>query len=170
MIKTTFDLLWKKGLENDAKNLGVIDGDLGTVRAKVKNLFVSAGWAEPDGTASFVSDLDFANALQAARAELNKVAPFIAATRKVEAIRASAGGSPTKSQVVAGKSLSASAEVTLQSTGNLVTAATFAPKMGQVGDKCPRCNSQMDPVMLANKQPAIYCVRDRVVTPLPRQA
>ena len=169
-INTTFDSLWKQGLEGDAKNLGVIDGDLPQVRNRVKNLFVSAGWTKPDGTTEFVSNQDCANALQAARTELNKVAPLVAAQRKVAAIRAStAGATPTKSGVLSASvagSAPATQQVTLQSTGAEVAAASFAPNMGKVGDKCPRCYGHMEPVKLANNRAAIYCTRDRVVTPL----
>jgi hypothetical protein len=165
MIKTTFEDLWKAGLEGDAKAFGVIDGDLLQIRNKVKNLFVSAGWTKPDGTTVFVSDMDCANALQAARTELNKSAPLVAATRKASTLQASsASATPTKSSVLSASHAS-SQPVALHSTGSELAAA-FAPQLGRVGDRCPRCQGRMEPVKLVNAKAANYCTRDRVVVPL----
>ena len=163
-ITGTFEDMWRQGMEEDARKLGVRDGDLPKVRAKVKNLFISAGWGKADGSLEFVSQLDAANALQAAKKELSAVAERVAQQSKV--VQAAAGTTPTKSQV-----LSASSDTpklaTLHSSHTL-EAGAFAPKMGSVGDRCPRCHGSMEPVGLANGKAAIYCIRDRVVTPLPQ--
>lgn len=167
-IKTTFDDLWKKGLENDARSLGVIDGDLPKVRSKVKNVLIRAGWATAAGDVDFVTDMDAANALQAARKELNRVSERLVAERKVVRASKTPGMAPTKAQV-----LNASAEsltpgpqqVHLESTQHAVEAS-FLPKMAQVGDRCPRCHGSMTPVGLANSRGGLYCTKDRVVVPL----
>jgi len=165
-ITGTFDEIWNQGMEANAKALGVRDGDLPKVRAKVKNLFISAGWASPEGDVEFVSQLDAANALQAARKELSRVAERVAHEGKV--VRATAGTTPTKSQVLsasAGSDPTGPTTATIH-TSHTIEAGAFAPKMGKVGDRCPRCMGSMEPVGLANGKGAIYCTRDRVVVPL----
>lgn len=173
-ITGTFDKLWNQGMADDARKLGVIDGDLLTVRSRVKALFVSAGWAQPDGTVEFVTEQDAANALQAAREVVEKTSTRLAAERKVvRAHPVSAGTTPTKMQVLSGNARpidhineAGSSSAVLHSTGAVATAS-FNPKMGQVGDRCPRCHGSMEPVGLVNERGALYCSRDRVVQPLP---
>lgn len=154
-MKTTFAYLWENGLEADAKRSGVIDGDLPKVRSKVKSMLISAGWCTPGGDVEFVSDEDYANCLQRAGKELARVSALVSSVRKAEALSANAG-SPTRAQVLAG------ADVPLQTK----VSGGFSPAMGEVGDPCPRCQGPMQVVAIANSRAALYCTRDRVVTPL----
>ena len=163
-ISGTFEELWQSGMEANAKDLGVLDGDLATVRSKVKNLLIRAGWAQSDGSVGFVSDLDHANALQACRKELNAAADKLVSERKVVRASAVPGSTPTKEQV-----LSASSNVPQEATlypSAIVDASSALPKIGHIGDRCPRCSASMQPVGLANNKAALYCTQDRVVVPL----
>jgi len=166
----TFDNLWNKGMASDARSLGVRDGDLHTVRSKVKNLLVGSGWATPDGKVEFVTEQDAANALLAARNVIEEASATLSASAKI--VVASAGTSPTKQQVLSGSAKatvvsSGTEQVTLTSTNSEVVNAAFHPKMAQAGDRCPRCHGAMEPVSLANERGGIYCRQDRVVLPLP---
>lgn len=156
--KNTFDAIWQQ-MEPNARELGIRDGDLPRIRSKVKSLFISAGWANKEGVVEFMNDLDAATALQAARKELERTARLVASEEAASKLVARAGSTPTKAQV-----LSASSSVSLHSTG--VSSGSFSPRMGSVGDRCPRCHGSMEPVGLANGKTAIYCTKDRVVLPL----
>jgi len=162
-ITGSFDNLWTSELEAKAKSLGVIDGDLSHIRASVKNALISADWVEKDGTLSFSSENDRTNALKAAVDVLTVNSQRAAAERKV-VVRPTAGTSPTKSQVLLASATSASP--TAFSSVSPVRTGAFAPEMAKPGDKCPRCNSTMEPVGLVNERAALYCSRDRVVEPL----
>lgn len=169
-ITGTFNKLWKQGMEDDARRLGVIDGDLAAVRAKVKNTLVSGGWANAEGNVEFVTEQDAANALQAAQKTLIAASERLAKERKV--VRTSSGVTPTKASVLSASTVhvdpSEKRVVNLTSAGNThVDASAFSPKMGEVGDRCPRCRGSMDPVGLVNDRAGLYCTRDRVVVPLP---
>jgi hypothetical protein len=163
-ITGTFEGIWKDGLEGDAQKAGVRDGDLHRVRARLKALFIRAGWATPEGNVDFVSEEDAANALIAARRELDTVASKVAHEGRVT--RSVAGSSPTKSQVLSAAMRSEQQMATLHSSPQNEVSGSFAPRMGQTGDHCPRCSSAMEPVRLANQRAALYCTRDRVVIPM----
>jgi hypothetical protein len=168
-ITGTFDKLWNQGMADDARRLGVVDGDLSRVRSKVKNLLIDAGWAKADGAVEFVTEQDAANALQAAHKVLTSAAASFSAQRKV--VKASVGHSPTRAQVLSGSTISSAVSndpVTVNLTSaNTVDAGSFNPEMGKVGDRCPRCHGSMEPVGLVNDRAGLYCPRDRVVSPLP---
>jgi hypothetical protein len=165
MAKTTssFDHLWTSELEAKAKSLGVIDGDLPRIRATVKNTLISADWAANDGTVTFSSEEDRNNAIKAAVDVLTIASQRTAAERRV-VVKPTVGSAPTKSQVLlasaGGDALTAFSSVSTVRTG------AFAPEMAKAGDKCPRCNSSMEPIGLVNDRAALYCSRDRVVLPL----
>lgn len=162
-ITGSFDNLWTSELEAKAKGLGVIDGDLPRIRASVKNALISADWVTNDGTVTFSSENDKSNALKAAVEVLTISSQRTTAERRV-VVRPQAGMSPTKSQVLLASS--ASAAPTGFSSVSPVRNGAFSPEMAKAGDKCPRCNSTMEPVGLVNERAALYCSRDRVVEPL----
>lgn len=160
-IVGTFENFWLP-LEAKAKAVGVKDGDLTAVRASVKNLLVTAGWSDSAGNTSFLSASDQASCLAAAEAEVSRVAPTVAASRKLVV---SSGFHPTKASVSAG--ISPPMTLTEMSSVPTVSASNFRPEMGKAGDRCPRCSATMEPVGLVNDRAALYCAKDRVVTPLP---
>jgi len=167
-ITGTFDKLWNRGMADDARRLGVVDGDLASIRSKVKNRLIDAGWAKADGTVEFVTEQDAANALKAAQDTLVAAASKVTTERKV--VRASVGTSPTRSQVLSGSARPIGSQpnvATLMSANTTVDAGSFNPEMGKVGDRCPRCHGSMAPVGLVNDSAGLYCPRDRVVQPLP---
>ncbi len=157
----SFDQLWTSDLEAKAKALGALDGDLPRVRATVKNALISADWASNDGSLRFSSDNDQNNALKAAVEAMTSASQRAAAERKVTVKHA--GVAPTRSQVLLA---SASAPPTTFSSVSPVRTGAFSPESAKAGDKCPRCNSMMEPVGLVNERAALYCSRDRVVLPL----
>lgn len=170
--KQSFESLWSRHLEPKAKAHGVRDGDVSKVRTAVKNLLVTAGWADQNGATSFGSIKDFNACLSAATQTIDRVAPPLAAERKLTTVRA--GFTPTKSQMLAGSAVALPAAtgewtpVTLESVPEVqVAAVTFSPLLAKLGDKCPRCSGSMQPVALVNDRAALYCNRDRVVLPLP---
>jgi len=156
-ITGTFDNFWSS-IEAKAKELGVVDGDLPQVRTAVKNVLVTAGWADVSGIVNFLSDNDKAAALSAATAEVQRLSPAISQSRK---LTLTAGFQPTKN------SLSANTTTTLEMSNVESVSSSFAPQMAKVGDACPRCSGSMQPVGLVNDRSALYCPKDRVVMPLP---
>lgn len=161
-ISGTFDQLWTSDMESKAKALGVIDGDLHRVRASVKNLLVTAGWAANDGSLSFTSETDRSNAITASMQVLTSTAQRTAAERRVTV--APRGSTPTKASILQA-SAAAPPQSASFSSASPVRVASF-PALAKVGDRCPRCNGNMDPVGLVNDRGALYCPRDRVVLPL----
>ncbi len=156
-ITGTFDNFWSS-IEAKAKELGVVDGDLPQVRTAVKNVLVTAGWADVTGIVNFLSDNDKAAALSAATAEVQRLSPAISQSRK---LTLTAGFQPTKN------SLSANTTTTLEMSNVESVSSSFTPQMAKVGDACPRCSGSMQPVGLVNDRSALYCPKDRVVMPLP---
>lgn len=156
-ITGTFDNFWSS-IEAKAKELGVVDGDLPQVRTAVKNVLVTAGWADVSGIVNFLSDNDKAAALSAATAEVQRLSPAISQSRK---LTLTAGFQPTKN------SLSANTTTTLEMSNVESVSSSFTPQMAKVGDACPRCSGSMQPVGLVNDRSALYCPKDRVVMPLP---
>lgn len=154
-ISGTFEQLWQD-LEVSAKTAGIIDGDLDIVRSSVKNLLVTAGWADPSGVVSFVSTSDQATCVEAAKTELARLAPTLSTQRKL--VTAELSSHQNKMQV-----LSAGAATDFTGTG----VSASAPTMAKAGDRCPRCSGAMEPVGLVNDRAALYCDKDRVVLPLP---
>lgn len=156
-ITGTFDNFWTS-IEAKAKELGVVDGDLPQVRTAVKNVLVTAGWADISGAVNFLSDKDKAAAVSAATAEVQRLSPTIAQSRK---LTFNSGFQPTKN------SLSANTTTSLEMSNVQSVSSNFAPQMAKVGDACPRCSGSMQPVGLVNERSALYCPKDRVVMPLP---
>ncbi len=157
MIKTTFETIWEKSLETVARQNGAVDGDLHRVRTAAKNLLVAAGWAQPSGDCSFVSDADLQACVSAAVPAVTRAAKQAESERRLAP--PTPGLSPTKRQIMAGAE-------TVELTSAQLTASAFSPQMAQVGDRCPRCSGSMEPVGLVNERAGLYCVRDRVVLPL----
>jgi hypothetical protein len=156
-ITGTFDNFWSS-IEAKAKELGVVDGDLPQVRTAVKNVLVTAGWADVSGGVNFLSDNDKAAALSAATTEIQRLSPTISQSRK---LTFTAGFQPTKNR------LSANTTTTLEMSNVESVSSSFTPHMAKVGDACPRCSGSMQPVGLVNDRSALYCPKDRVVMPLP---
>jgi hypothetical protein len=156
-ITGTFDNFWSS-IEAKARELGAVDGDLPQIRSAVKNVMVTAGWADVSGSVNFLSKSDKASALSAATAEVQRLSPAITHARK---LTFTAGFQPTKG------SLSASASPVLEMSNVESVSSSFSPQMAKVGDACPRCSGSMQPVGLVNDRSALYCPKDRVVMPLP---
>jgi len=157
--KFSFDPYWNERLVPTAMKLGAIDGDLPRIRTAVKNTLITSGWANVHEMVEVTSLNDYNACLKAALDTVARVTPNLVASRTV--VKKTAGMAPTKA------ALSASAQpqsVVLQSTQHI--AASF-PTTAHAGQTCPRCNSIMSAVTLANDQGAVYCRRDRVVLPLP---
>lgn len=155
-ISSTFESFWQS-LEVKAKELGVGDGDLPQLRSGVKNVLVAAGWSNTSGKLEFLSASDQSACEAAAMAEMQRVAPAMAQSRK---LTFTSGFNPTK------HNLSASTTTTEMASVSPVTSA-FSPMMAKVGDTCPRCSGSMQAVGLVNERSALYCPKDRVVMPLP---
>jgi hypothetical protein len=158
-ITGTFDNFWSS-IEAKARELGAVDGDLPQIRIAVKNVLVTAGWADVSGIVNFLSETDKASALSAATAEVQRLSPALTQARK---LTFTAGFQPTKGSL----SASASASPVLEMSNVESVSSSFSPQMAKVGDACPRCSGSMQPVGLVNDRSALYCPKDRVVMPLP---
>lgn len=158
-ISGSFDDLWNSGLSDSAKRIGLSGSDLASIRSAVKSHFVTAGWSDNNGNLDFVSDADAAFALSEARKIVDKKSAKVQASRTLSA-HSNAFNAPTKTGISAG----ADNMVGLTDQQN-VTVGSFSPKLAVPGDVCPRCSGPMEVVMLANSKGALYCTKDRVVTP-----
>ena len=156
-ISGSFDDLWNSGLVDIAKKVGLSGSDIASIRSAVKNRFVSAGWADTNGNLDFVSDADAAFALGEAKKIVDSRSRKVHASRTLNAHH-NPSNSPTRT------SLSASSNVGLMDHPS-VSVGSFSPKLASPGDPCPRCNSTMEAVLLANNKSALYCTKDRVVVP-----
>lgn len=154
-ISSSYEDFWQV-LEAKAKELGLTDGDLPHVFTAVKNVVVSAGWADQTGAMSFLSESDKEACVQASFAEIERIAPKLEHERK---LTFKSGFSPTKSNLKPGTTTAQ-----ISSTGTLSSSSLVA--MGKPGDRCPRCSGSMQPVGLVNDKAALYCPKDRVVLPL----
>jgi len=159
-IKLSFSDLWATHLEAKALAAGAVDGDFQSIRVAARNVLVSAGWDDGQGALNFVSNTDLASCIKAAVEAVETSAHLASHHRLAARAQPVVGASATKAQVLSAYSM---AEFT---SAQKAPVASFSPLMAKPGDRCPRCSGSMEPVILVNDKPAVYCTKDRVVLPL----
>lgn len=148
-LKQPFNDMWEKVRKHSGISAGTSDSDLVRERAAVKALVVDAGWSDDKGASvSFTSSDDYRSAIKASVTEFKRV--YEISGQHTMLVAGHASGSALKASV----------------GFDSVAKASFNPVMASLNDKCPRCNSSMEPVGLANSKSAVYCRKDRIAIPL----
>jgi hypothetical protein len=151
-MRSTFEKVWYKVKERAGIHASVADDDKDIVRlrASVKDILAVGGWLK-GGEANFASADDYRAAVAAGVAEIKR----LTATNLQ-------GGHAS------GQWLGASTSGLSAATPNFNTVAkgAFNPVMASMGERCPKCNSIMSAVGLANSKMAVFCVNDRITIPM----